>query len=234
MSIQPSAPLPEDPALAAAVAHAENRREKLERLSDMGMIMVEQCGAHASAALAAPAEKNQVDPSRAYAVLSRAIRMTLALEARFDDHILALRRGEIPAAPRTRAAAEPAKAADVEVAQPVAKVHDPRRDQVDVAVREAIHIVVENITDARERLDALNERLFDRETYDILLKLPLREAVAAVCADLDVDPDWTLWTDDAETGFVAPPGRRRVDWTTLVALSFPPKRPAKPPPRRRQ
>ena len=96
-------------------------------------------------------------------------------------------------------------------------------------MREAIHIVVENITDARERLDALNERLFDRETYDVLLKLPLREAVAAVCADLDVDPDWTLWTDDAETGFVAPPGRRRVDWTTLVALSFPPKPPPKKP-----
>ena len=84
-------------------------------------------------------------------------------------------------------------------------------------MREAIRLEVETITDAHEALDALNERLFDREAYDVLLSLPLRHAVAAICADLGLEPDWTLWSDEA--GFVAPPGRRRVDWTTLCANS---------------
>lgn len=84
-------------------------------------------------------------------------------------------------------------------------------------MREAIHLEVETLTEARERLDALHERLFDRESYDVLLTLSFRDAVAAICADLGLRPDWTLWIDDV--GFVAPPGRRCVNWSKLCAES---------------
>ncbi len=222
MSINPAFSDSEDPHVATAIARAERRRSKLERMSDIGMDLVEQVGVHA----AAVTEKREGDPCRAFAVVSRAVRMTLALEARVDDQILAMRRGEFPAPRRVRA---PTEIAEPETVNRVAKLPDPRRDRADAAVREAIHLEVETITDAHERLDALNERLFDHENYDVLLNLPLREAVAAICADLGVDPDWSLWTDAA--GFVAPPGRRRVDWSRLCAGKAPPegaraKRPA--------
>ena len=235
MSINPPHPLPEreDPHVAATIARAEQRRGKLERLSDIGMNLAEQVGAHAAAAMAAVNEDRAGDPARAFATVSRAVRMTLALEARFDDHILALRRGQLPA-PRAARSSAAEKPAEPEAAQPVVKTPDPRRARVDAVVREAIHLEVESLNHARETLDALNERLFDREAYDVLLDLPLRDVVAAICADLGLSPDWDLWTD--EVGFVAPPERRRVDWTTLVAQSFPPKaaKGAKPPPTRRR
>jgi hypothetical protein len=214
MSINPAFSDPEDPHVAAAIARAERRLAMLERLSEIGMNLVEQIGAHAAAAMAAANEDRGGDPGRAYAVVSRAVRMTLALEARFESQILAMRRGELPAMRGVRA-----PTAELEAAISVAKTPDSRRDRAGDAVREAIHIEVETITDARERLDALNERLFDREAYDVLLNLPLRDAVAAICADLGLEPDWSLWTDDA--GFVAPAGRRRVDWTKLCAESPP-------------
>ncbi len=220
MSINRAIPGPEDPHVAAAIARAEGRRAKLERLSDIGMELVEQIGAHAAASMAAVNEERGGDPSRPYATVSRAVRMTLALEARIDAQILAMRRGEIPTFGRQRASSA-AAIAEPEIAQPVVKRSDPRRDRAGDAVREVIRLEVESIDEAREVLDALNERLFDRESYDVLFNLPHRDAVAAICADLGLSPDWTLWTDDA--GFVAPPGRRRVDWVTLCATSFPPK-----------
>ncbi len=227
MSVNPEFSDPEDPHVAATIARAERRRGKLERMSDIGMDLIEQVGAHAAADRAAVNEARGGNPCRAFAVVSRAVRMTLALEARVDDQILAMRRGEFSAPRRVRAAA--AETAEPETAQPVVKLPDPRRDRADIAVREVIHLEVESITEAHERLDALHERLFDRECYDVLLNLPLRDAVAAICADLGLEPDWSLWTDD--TGFVAPPGRRRVDWTMLCAKKPPPetaraKRPA--------
>lgn len=236
MSIAPPHLRPEsdDPHVAAAIARAEQRRARLERLSEIGMALAEQVGAHAAAAMAAVNEEAGGDPARAFATVSRAVRMTLALEARFDDQIMAMRRGQLPA-PRGYRSMPADKAGEAEAAHMVARQPDPRRDRADKAVREAIHLEVETITHAREKIDALNERLFDSEAYDVLLDMPVRETVAAICADLGLNPDWDLWSD--EVGFVAPPGRRRVDWTTLVAQSWPPK-PAKgaklPPIRRRE
>ena len=140
-------------------------------MSDVGMNLVEQIGAHAAAAMAAVNEPRAGDPGRAFATVSRAVRMTLALEGRVDGEILALHRGEFPAPRRVRAPAAveiPATEAPI----PAAKVRDPRRDRAGDAVREAIRLEVETITDAREALDALNERLFDTESYDVLLNLP--------------------------------------------------------------
>jgi len=48
----------------------------------------------------------------------------------------------------------------------------------------------------------------DAEFYR-LLKGPLKDAVAAICADLGLRPDWSLWT---ETGFPPPPGGGEEDW----------------------
>ena len=140
------------------------------------------------------------------------------LEARYDD--------------LGRQLGDPSLLSDQKKFQAVAKQH--RDLEPTVEKFRDYRRLKQSIDEAREVLDALNERLFDRESYDVLFNLPHRDAVAAICADLGLSPDWTLWTDDA--GFVAPPGRRRVDWVTLCATSFPPKddRAKRPPPHRRQ
>jgi hypothetical protein len=69
-----------------------------------------------------------------------------------------------------------------------------------------------------------------------LLNGPLKDAVAAICADLGLKPDWSLWTED---GFPPPPGGGKEDWIAFFAPegeagSAPPQHARKaptPPPR---
>ena len=81
----------------AATTRAERRRAMLERLAEIGMHLAEQVGAHAAASMAAVNEEKGGDPTRAFATVSRCIRLTLAMEARVDRQILALRKGIAPA-----------------------------------------------------------------------------------------------------------------------------------------
>jgi hypothetical protein len=91
-----SDPATADPHLADALAHAERRRAVLVRLSVIGMELAERVGAHSAAAMAAINEDKGGDPTRAFATLSRAIRLTLALEARVGAQVLALRNHRLP------------------------------------------------------------------------------------------------------------------------------------------
>jgi len=50
------------------------------------------------------------------------------------------------------------------------------------------------------------------KTFYRLLKGPLRDAVAAICADLGLKPDWSQWTDD---GFPPPP-REVENWDIFL------------------
>ena len=68
----------------------------LERLAEIGMHLAEQVGAHVAASMAAINEDKAGDPTRAFATVSRSLRLTLAMEARVDRQILALRKGEPP------------------------------------------------------------------------------------------------------------------------------------------
>lgn len=46
-----------------------------------------------------------------------------------------------------------------------------------------------------EVLDDLYERLWEGDRYDAFIHRPLMEAVAAICEDLGLQPDWSRWTD---------------------------------------
>ena len=123
MSSDPSTPA-SDPHLAAAIAREERQRGMLERLSELGMALTEHL---TERALAAPAEAGEPrhDPGRSFAQLSRAVRLTLALEARSDERILALRNGGLP----TRDARAPRAETAVAALAPVSFSPPPvRRD----------------------------------------------------------------------------------------------------------
>ena len=107
-SSDPSAP-PTDASLDAAIARAERRLAMLERLAEIGMALAEEIGARNVNAPYHPEPRH--DPARSFAVVSRAVRLTLAFEVRIEAALVALRNGETPSVPAPRdARAAPAGA----------------------------------------------------------------------------------------------------------------------------
>ncbi len=108
-----AAPEP-DPQVADAIARAEWRREMLEELAVVGMALSKDIAQRSMESPYHPELKH--DPGRSFAFASRAVRLTLALAAKTDEQILALRKGGIPAvkASRTRPGEEVSRRADAQ------------------------------------------------------------------------------------------------------------------------
>ncbi len=94
-STAPAAVAPE----TDAIARGERRRAKLERLSDIGMELAEEIRERNVKTPYHPEPKH--DPARAFAAVSRAVRLTIVLEAKVDAEIVALRNGEAMSSPNS-------------------------------------------------------------------------------------------------------------------------------------
>jgi hypothetical protein len=152
------------------------------------------------------------DPIRAFARVMRALQLAISLATKIEDDIAGLKAGILPswAAPSAKAPCpQTARSKTTPMGELTEEVAEGTR--LGDADQEADLEVLE----IRERAEALRgelpERLRDeRESarFYRLLNGPLKDAVAAICADLGLKPDWSLWTED---GF-PPPGGRREDW----------------------
>ena len=93
MSANPALP---DPAahLAAMVARAERRRGRLEELAEVGMALAKEMAVRLIDGPYHPEPSH--DPGKSFAAVSRAVRLTLALEAKVDAQIFSLCNGEVP------------------------------------------------------------------------------------------------------------------------------------------
>ena len=173
-----------DPHAAAALARAERRRERLEELSELGMGLARELTTRFIDGPYHPEPRH--DPGRAFAAVSRTVRFTLAMEAKVDDHILALRKGEAP---------KPARVA----AAPSA----PRESK-----REAIDETRDEADEERAcaEFDGLYERLTEPEHDDAPLSRPWRESVETIRGELGVAADQVL---DRESTSACHPGRSR-------------------------
>ncbi len=199
-----------DAETAAAIARAEARRAVLERVTQLAMALMEEVVAAKISQADEPAPRR--DAERTFAQLSRAVRMTLALEERIDARILTIRNGELPArapapsggARRAAAKSTPAPPAEGDADQ------CPVRDPIQAAVWSAIDQTVGDEVEALHRFDRLYERLFESGEYDRLDLEDFESAVKAICADLRIEPDWTSWDGDA--GFAAPETPARPVW----------------------
>jgi hypothetical protein len=209
-----SVPVP-DP----AVERMERRLRLLQEISDIGMqLMRTLCvdvevehrledgtlrdafgDALAPDALAAVADAapRPRDPATAFAKLSRAVRLTLSLEARTDEALRQLRAGVVvERAQRVEKEAEAARgarvAADVaETARVEARVERLRDIVLEAAEREI------DDTEALSDVElALDERLGGDPAYAGLADLPLEETVRRLCADLELEPDWSRWAGE--------------------------------------
>ena len=141
------------------------------------------------------------DSGRSFASVSRAVRLTVVLEAKVHKEIIAFRNGA------------PALASILKTASKTTP--DRVRAKIESAVSEAISREVGDVDEARDALDRVRERLIEGEDYDAFLSGSWRDCVAAICADLGLDPDWSDWSD--EVGFTPsvsrPRGERQSCWT---------------------
>ena len=189
-----------------AILRAERRLQMIEELAQIGMDLARALHRQAMAPIeptdsanstatdaseASPSRADSAfDPSVAFARISRAIRMTLALEARTDEALRALRAGVAADVERRRF-----KERDLATSEAMAQ-DEARREAVERAVCEAAEREIEDEDALSDIYDALHERMGDDEAYYDLGNLPIRETVERLCADLELSPDWGRWEDE--------------------------------------
>ena len=200
-----------DPNRAAAIARAERLRGMIERLAEIGMAMAEEIGERHVGSAYHPEPRHE--PGRSFASVSRAVRLSVAMVLRLDADIVAMCNGE--ALPRAAASLGSASSAPA-IAPAFAFAKSPPCP-VREKVREAVHAVIDgeigDVDVAMLALDRAHETLTERDEVEAFLDRPLRDCVAAICADLGLEPDWSRWSDDA--GFVAPEAGPVHDWSRL-------------------
>jgi hypothetical protein len=236
----------------ARVARAEERLVMLRELAEIGMAMTRKLGRRVleapdddapdpapaepagpkSAPKAAPGPRH--DPAESFARLSRAVRLTLAFEAKTDEQLADLRAGgkDRPVKGRRRGVAvhddgyddddddhdddgEYDEDDDGQMLPPAKDYPSAHRNVIRDRVHEAINAEVSDVYRAHEVLDDLYERLTEGDRYDALVNRPLRETVEAICEDLGLNPDWSRWT--GEGWLPPPPEAPRYVWQSCWA-----------------
>jgi hypothetical protein len=205
-----------DEAPDPSVQRAERRLRLLEELSEIGMELVRGLRARTtvdgasgeSASGEAPSEAGPgrlANAAEAFARLSRAVRLTLALEAKTDQALQDLKSGLAPAREEARArAADYERLAAERARVAAAQDRDAREARVFDLVFTAAEVEIGDSEAFDDLLEALTERLDQDEAYGDLLKWPLRETVERLCRDLDLTPDWSRWEDEGWTKGYAP------------------------------
>jgi len=209
--------LPESDAPRAAGPHVDRAERRLCTLEDLEALGVRIT--HSLARQTAPDREDalwpapripfpyEVDPSAAYGRLSRAVRFSLAMEARIEREIAAALaatfagQGAGQVVSRAIPPRAPPHPGELTAAVEQAMVEDlsARREKVRENVIHAIHQGLEE-SKRPEKLDDLNTFLREGEGYDHFIGLPLKEAVRIICRDLKVRPDWSAWTHDGFPG----------------------------------
>ena len=183
--------------MAGAVERAELRLARVQEITAIGMTLLRGLGERvASAPTAAEVADAAADAADDFAKVSRALRLTLDLEARLDETLRALQAGE-DVALKARRERRARRDADAEKAR-----HQARREKVTAQVSIAIARESEGEAGDEDRYEAMEERLLDDPAYDDLTDRPLREVVGQLCADIGLTVDWTGWT---ENGWPEPP-----------------------------
>jgi hypothetical protein len=200
-----------DEAPDPAVLRVERRLALLAELADIGMDLARALRPAAVASAACDAATDEAmqaargrgrDPAEAFAPLSRAIRLTLALEAKTDTELRDLKAGIVRATEEKRTVdAERRKVA-------AAKDAEDREEKIRDLVMEVADFEIEDKDAKLELLDALEERLDDDVAYCDRDERPMRDIVERLCADLTLRPDWSRWEGE---GWVRtdPPARPR-------------------------
>jgi len=144
-------------------ARMDRQMQALDRLVEVGMEIVEEAGRQARL----PAEDRAlIDPGLTYSRVSRAVRLTIALQQRLAKDIAGLARDQAWS----------------------------RRRRIGSAVHAAIEAEYDDSLVIRSLSEHVRERLQDDEGFDDLADLTIEEAVAVICRDLGLSPE--AWVED--------------------------------------
>jgi hypothetical protein len=190
---QPQGLADDDP----SVVLAESRIRMLRRLAEIGMELAERT----LNTQVAPGKGR--DPADSYAPISRAIRLTLALEAKTDEELRDLKAGVVRKRKKElkRAAKRHEAAAAKDAAERAVKVRE--------LVAEAAEFEIADVYEFAQVYHALRERLDEDPAYDDCGVRPLRETVERLCKDLMLSPDWSRWEGEGWTREEGAPKRHR-------------------------
>jgi hypothetical protein len=149
------------------------------------------------------------DPFTAFERIARAVRLAIALALRIENEIAAWRGGkpiDLDAFVSQAPCPKPTRTTDLSGA--VREAKGPGDKHQGTALQD-----VSDDAPPSERAEnlvrELDEDLREDDEFYRLLNGPLKDAIAAICADLGLKPDWSLWT---EHGFPPPPGGGEEDW----------------------
>jgi len=158
-----------------AEARSQQRLAMLHELAEIGMRLARGVERRAEAA-----EDGQGgDVGLVFSRIARAVRQTLALEARLEEEL------------QTRAKQDQADRDYRRAKAPRSPVETRSR-----LVRRAVARAIDDET-AEQLIENLDERLCDREADDDFMDRPMGELVALICKELGVSADLTLWGDEA-------------------------------------
>jgi hypothetical protein len=194
------APPPHDPASSTtdeapdpSVLRAERRLRLLEELTEIGMELARALKPAAEAREEPSDDKAQAkgrDPADAFSRVSRAVRLTLALEAKTDEQLRDLKAGVSRV--REEARAEAAERAEIAATAD----REARPDRIREVVTSLAEAEIEDFDERETLCEALEERLAEDEAYIFCDERPLRETVERLCKDLMLTPDPSRWDGD--------------------------------------
>ena len=153
----------------------------LERLAEIGLALAESVLERATAAV-----EPSPDVGLVYSRIARAVRQTVMLEAKLREDA---RKREEGIAERRHAFAD--KVAETR-AELEAAPYRARRTKIEGLVDCAIRREWDGL-DIGQLMVRCTERLDDLEDYGDLLDRPIGEALASICRDLGLSPDWSQW-----------------------------------------
>ncbi|CAN7213580.1 hypothetical protein LJR219_000685 [Phenylobacterium sp. LjRoot219] len=187
------------PAAAAAALRAvlERQLAVLGRLAEAGLniaLSVERRATAAEAAEDDAAEAAPVAPpgasgdvALAYARVSRAVRLTVALQGRVVKELQALDEEAV----RRRVRCE------AEAGRERREAQAARKARVERIVERLIRAEAADEAEGERLADEAYERLEDDDIYGELTARPVSEIIARVCHDLGLAPDWTRLAEEA-------------------------------------
>jgi hypothetical protein len=233
-----------------APAWARRHLGMLVEIGDMGMVLarnlVRRVTFETEAAEAAapdappPGRGSAIDPALSFTRISRAVRLTIALEARMRRDIEAGVFGpanddgpgrgddnddDASLGPIDYEAIRQAIAAPIDHgAIKRSKDHDIRR-----AVEETIEATYDDPDEVERLTDALTERLEEDEFFEGRFQWPISETIAMICQDLGLDPDWGRWEKRRWARHEAETSPRGSPYATYVHQPLLPNQHPRPP-----